>query len=160
MHFLDSEKAHAQKYLMQGLRVFFHPRPTVALIPWPAVVRGGRVVGREIQATQQFLLRPLTPSETSPVKEATELVPLEDLAVPWGWTCLSPYWVTDLRSINYWVYFYRDIRSRGLRAAWPRWERRGLPSATSLRQVQRRPRFGLLPLIVQPVWHALRRMLT
>ena len=160
MRFLHSEKAHSQKYLMQGLRVFFHPQPMVALIPWPAVVRSGRVVGREVQSTQQFLLRPLTPSETSQVKEATELIPLEGLAVPWGWTCLTPYWVTDLRSINYWVYLYRDMRDRGLRAAWPRWERRGLSGVGSLRQIQRRPRFGLLPVIVQPVWHALRRRLT
>ena len=160
MRFLHSEKAHSQKYLMQGLRVFFHPRPTVALIPWPAVVRSGRVVGREVQSAQQFLLRPLTPSETSQVKEATELIPLEGLAVPWGWTCLTPYWVTDLRSINYWVYLYRDMRDRGLRAAWPRWERRGLSGVGSLRQAQRRPRFGLLPVIVQPLWHALRRRLT
>jgi hypothetical protein len=160
MRFLHSEKAHSQKYLMQGLRVFFHPRPMVALIPWPTVVRSGRVVGREVQSTQQFLLRPLTPSETSQVKEATELIPLEGLAVPWGWTCLTPYWVTDLRSINYWVYLYRDMRDRGLRAAWPRWERRGLSGVGSLRQVQRRPRFGLLPVIVQPVWHALHRRLT
>jgi hypothetical protein len=157
MRFLHSEQAHSQKYLTQGLRVFFHPRPTVALIPWPAVVRSGRVVGREVQSAQQFLLRPLTPIETSQVKEATELIPLEDLAVPWGWTCLTPYWVTDLRSINYWVYLYRDMRDRGLRAAWPRWERRGLSGVGSLRQVQRRPRFGLLPVIAQPVWHALRR---
>jgi hypothetical protein len=98
-------------------------------------------------------------SETSQVKEATELIPLEDLAVPWGWTCLTPYWVTDLRSINYWVYFYRDVRDRGLRAAWPRWERRGLSGISSLRHRQRRPRFGLLPVIVQPAWHAFRRTL-
>jgi hypothetical protein len=159
MRFLHSEKAHSQKYLNQGLRVFLHPLPTVGLIPWPAVVRSGRVVGREIQSTQQFLLRPLTPSEISQVKEATELTLLEDLAVPWGWTCLTPYWVTDLRSINYLVYFYRDIRRRGLRAAWPRWEQRGLAGGPSPRHVQKRPRLGLLPVIVQPVWHALHRRL-
>ena len=48
---------------------------------------------------------------------------------------------------------------RGLRAAWPRWERRGLSGISSLRHSQRRPRFGLLPVIVQPVWHAFRRTL-
>jgi hypothetical protein len=157
MRFMDSEKAHSQKYLSEGLRVFYHPLPTVAFIPWPAVVRRGRVVGREPQSPQQFLLRPLTPGEITHVKEATEPVFLENVAIPWGWTCLTPYWITDLRTIDYWVYWYRDIRRRGLRAAWPRWERRGLPAGASLRHVQRRPRFGLLPGIVQPCWHALRR---
>jgi hypothetical protein len=160
MRFLHSEKAHSKKYLTQGLRVFFHPLPTVGLVPWPAVVRGGRVRGREIRSKQKFLLRPLTPSEISQVKETTEPIPLEDFAIPWGWSCLTPYWVTDLRTINYWVYLYRDIRSGGLRAAWPRWERRGLPVGASRHQVQRRPRLGLLPVIVQPLWYALRRRLT
>jgi len=156
MSFGESESAHGRKYLNEGLRVFSHPLPTVAPIPWPAVVRSGKVVGREIQSSQQFLLRPLTDAEIGHVKESTEPVWLEDICIPWDWTCLTPYWVTDLRSISYWVYCYRDMRSRGLRAAWPRWERRGLPSGTSVRRFQRAPRFGLLEVMVTPTWHMLR----
>jgi hypothetical protein len=159
MRFLDSESAHAKKYLSQGLRVFCHPLPTVAFIPWPAVVRNGRVKGREVHSPQQFLLQPLNPSEIGHVKEVTEPVCLESVGIPWGWTCLTPYWVTDLRTIDYWVYWYRDIRRRGLRAAWPRWERRGLPTGISLWRVQKRPRFWLLPIVVQPIWHSTRRVL-
>ena len=157
MRFEDSERAHAQKYLNQGLRVLFHPLPTVAFIPWPAVVRSGRIIGREIQPRQQFLLRPLSPSEIGYLKETTEPVWLESVAVPWGWTCLTPYWFTDLSTIDYWVYRYRDTRSHGLRAAWPRWERRGLPDGTSLLRVQRQPSWGLLPVLVLPAWNALRQ---
>jgi hypothetical protein len=160
MRFLHSEKAHSKKYLSQGLRVFCHPLPTVGFIPWPAVVRAGRVRGSEVRSPEQFLLRPLTPSEINHVKEATEPFCLEDVGIPWGWTCLMPYWFTDLRSVDYLVYWYRDIRRRGLRAAWPRWDRRGLPAGTSLRRVQRRPRLGLWPVIVQPIWYALRRRLS
>ena len=159
MRFLDSETAHAKKYHSQGLRVFRHPLPTVAPIPWPAVVRSGRVRGREVQSPQQFLLRPLNPSEIIQVKEATEPVCLENVGIPWGWTCLTPYWLTDLRTVDYWVYWYRDMRRRGLRAAWPRWERRGLSGGISLRHVERRPRFWLLPVVFQPAWHATRRAL-
>lgn len=159
MEFLDSERAHASKYLSQGHRVFLHPLPAVAFLPWPAVVRGGRVKGREPVPPERFLLRPLTPSEVTHVKEVTALPCLEDVAVPWGWTCLTPYWVTDLRSIDYWVYWYRDIRHRGLRAAWPRWERRGLPSGTPLHRVDRRPRMYVLPALFQPPWYAGRRAL-
>jgi hypothetical protein len=156
MRFLDSETAHAKKYLDRGLRVFLHPTPAVGLIPWPAVVRGGRIVGREVECRQQFLLRPLSPDQISRVKEAAEPAELESLGIPWGWTCLTPYWATDLRKIDYWVYVYRDIRRRGLLAARPRWERRGLTAGT-LSGVQRRPRLGLWPALVQPAWYAVRR---
>ncbi len=157
MRFGGSESAHGRKYRDEGLRVFGHPLPTVAPVPWPAVVRAGRVIGQEVQPRQQFLLRPLTGSEISQVKESTEPVWLEDICIPWGWTCPTPYWVTDLRTNSYWVYRYRDIRSRGIRAAWPRWERRGLPAGTSLRGVQRQPRFGRWQLVIQPAWHTARQ---
>jgi hypothetical protein len=157
MRFGYSETAHGQKYRNEGLRVFCHPLPTVAPVPWPAVIRSGQVKGREVQPRQQFLLRPLTDGEISQVKESTEAVWLEDICTPWGWTCLTPYWVTDLQTIRYWVHLYRDIRSRGIRAAWPRWERRGLPAGASLRGVQRQPRFGRWTLVIQPAWHAARQ---
>jgi hypothetical protein len=159
MRFLDSEKAHSAHYLSQGHRVFCHPLPTAAFIPWPAVVRGGRIKGREPESSEQFLLRPLTPSEITHVKEVTELPSLEEIGIPWGWTCLTPYWVTDLRTIDHWVYWYRDIRHRGLRASWPRWNRRGLPAGASLRRVQRRPRLYMLPVLFQPPWYMARRAL-
>jgi hypothetical protein len=157
MRFGASETAHSQQYLKEGLRVICHPQPTVAFVPWPAVVRSGRVVGREVESLHQFLLRPLTDSEIRQVKESTERVWLEDVCVPWGWTCLTPYWLTDLRTITYWVYRYRDIRHRGLRAAWPRWRRTGLPPGASIRRVQRAPRFGVLQAMAGPAWHGLRR---
>jgi hypothetical protein len=160
IRFSDSESAHAFKYRREGLRVFCHPLPTVAPIPWPAVVRGGKVIGSEVQPREKFLLRPLTDAEINQVKESTETVWLESICVPWGWTCLTPYWVTDLRainSVNYWVCRYRDVRSRGLGAAWPRWERRGLPVGASVRGVQRLPSFGRLRLVFAPAWHAARQ---
>jgi hypothetical protein len=160
MRFSDHEQAHAREYLQQGLRVFCHPLPTVAPIPWPAVVRGGQTVGLEIEPRQEFLLRPLSAAEIASVKEAVDPVWSEEICIPWGWTCLTPYWVSDLRSIHYLVYLYRSIRRDGLRAAWPKWERRGLPAGTSRRSVQRQPRFGMLSVIAVPLWHSLRQALT
>ena len=61
MRFLQSERDHSTKYLDEGLSVFFHPLPAVAFIPWPAVVRNGTVVGREVRPVEPFLLRPLAP---------------------------------------------------------------------------------------------------
>jgi hypothetical protein len=160
IRFCDSEGAHALKYWREGLRVFCHPLPTVAPIPWPAVVRAGKVIGREVQPREKYLLRPLTGAEINQVKESTETIWLESVCVPWGWTCLTPYWVTDLRainSVNYWVFRYRDIRRRGLGASWPRWERRGLPAGASVRGVQRLPRFGRPQLVIQSAWQAARQ---
>lgn len=157
MRFGESEQEHAQQYRAEGLRVLCHPLPTVAFVPWPAVVRSGQVVGQEIKPVEQFLLRPLTGGEIDQVKESTEPVWLEQLAIPWGWTCLLPYWTTDLRTVTYWVYRYREARARGLRAAWPRWQRAGLPPGASLRGRQRAPRLGRWQALAVPVWHALRR---
>jgi hypothetical protein len=160
LRFGHSEAAHGFKYREEGLQAFCHPLPTVAPIPWPAVVRTGKVIGREVQPREKFLLRPLTDDEISQVKESTDSIWLETICVPWGWTCLNPYWVTDLRasnSISYWVYRYRDIRSRGPIAAWPRWERRGLPAGISVRGVQRLPEFGRLRLVMGPAGYAIRQ---
>ena len=157
MRFLDSETAHSRKYLGEGLKVFSHPLPTLVQIPWPAVVRRGKVVGHEIEPREEFLLRPLSPSEITRVKESTDPVWSEDICIPWGWTCLTPYWTTDLRSINYVVSIYHAIRLSGLRAAWPRWERGGLPAGASPRGMQRRPRLGMLSVLAVPIWFLLRR---
>lgn len=156
MRFDHSEAGHGLRYLSQGLSVICHPTPAVAFIPWPAVVRNGRILGREVRPLHQFLLRPLDPAAISRLKETTEFTWLEEICIPWGWTCLLPYWPSDLRTIYYWVYRYRDIRARGLRAAWPRWERRGLPPSSSVRRVQRRPRCGILIVAVQGGWYILK----
>jgi hypothetical protein len=157
MRFSDGEQVHALKYLREGLQVFCHPLPTIAPIPWPAVVRNGNIVGYEIEPRQEFLLRPLAPDEITHLKESSDPVWSEDICVPWGWICLTPYWVSDLRNIHYLVYLHRAIRLHGLRAAWPRWEHRGLPGGTSLHGRQRQPRLGMLAVIAVAIWHLLRR---
>jgi hypothetical protein len=159
MRFSDSETAHSRQYLHEGLKVFSHPLPTVVPIPWPAVVRRGKVVGREVARRQEFLLRPLSRREITHIKESTDPVWSEDICIPWGWTCLTPFWSTDLRTFDYLVRLYRAIRASGLRAAWPHWERSGLPAGASLRGVQRRPRFGMLSVIVVPIWFLLRQII-
>lgn len=157
MKFMHSEKAHAEKYWGQGLRVFFHPLPTVAPIPWPAVVRNGRTIGREVQLREEFLLRPLDEAEICEVKESTKLPFLEEIAIPWGWACRTPYWVTDLRAADYWLSRLADIRDRGLRSGMSRWERRGVPAGKPLHKVQRQPRFWLWQTAVLPPIYGILR---
>ena len=159
MRFSDREQDHAAKYLREGLQVICHPLPTVAPIPWPAVVRNGKIIGREVKPRHEFLLKPLSSDEINQIKESSDTVWSEDVCHPWGWTCLTPYWVSDLRSIHYLVYLRRAIRVNGLRAAWPRWEHRVKRQEASAhrRGGQRQPRFGMTAVIMVPLWHLLRR---
>ncbi len=153
VRFLDSEQAHARHYRRGGLKVLCHPWPAVAQIPWPAVVRNAQVRGREVTPRHPLLLRPLSAEEVAAVKRSREPVWLEDVCIPWGWVCLTPMWPSALESIDYWVCRYRDFRQRGWRAAWPRWERRGVERG--LRRPQRRP--SMWEVLLMPPWFELRR---
>ena len=157
MDFADSETAHAHLYREQGLKVLCHPCPPVAQIPWPAVVRSGRARGHEVRPVHPLLLRPLDAGERARARSRSEPVWLEDVCIPWGWTCLTPMLPTAPESIDYWVYRYRSLRAGDLRRAIPRWARRGLPPGTRVRRVQRRP--PLWQLVAYPPWHAVRRLL-
>jgi Glycosyl transferase family 2 len=127
MEFGASERAHARRYLDEGLEVLCHPWPTDAPIPWPAVIRNGRQRGREVVTGQPFLLKPLQPEEIASVKAGG--VWLEDLCIPWGWICATPMWVSGLDSIDYWVMRYRDAKKNGWRHFLPRPEFRGVRGA-------------------------------
>lgn len=124
--FGGAEQSHSHQYLREGLEVLCHPWPTDAPIPWPAVIRHGVQRGREVECRGAFLLRPLSPAQVQALKASTTPVWLEDVCVPWGWTCLTPMWVTGVDSIDYWVLRYRDARQNGLSRLLPRLERRGV----------------------------------
>jgi hypothetical protein len=156
LRFHDSEQAHARTYRDAGMRVLCHPWPAVAPVPWPAVVRNGRVKGREVVPPYEFLLRPLTAVEIAGLLRATAPVWLEAVCVPWGWACLNPMSVSALESIEYWVYRYRDFGLRGWVGACPRWDRRGLRPGCSIWRVQRRPRIWQVALL--PPWYGLKQL--
>lgn len=120
MRFHQSETGHSSHYLAQGFEVLFHPWPTDAPIPWPAVIRGGSQRGKEVRTTRPYLLRPLSPDAVATVKKSSGLVWLEDICIPWGWVCAEPMWGTGIESIDYWVLRYRDAKRNGLRHLLPR----------------------------------------
>jgi hypothetical protein len=126
MRFGPSEQAHARRYLEQGLEVLIHPWPTDAAIPWPAVIRNGAQRGREISAGRPYLLKPSSPEQVAQVKAADQQTWLEDAAIPWGWACATPMWITGVDSIDYWVLRYRDARKNGLTHMLPRLDLRGI----------------------------------
>lgn len=129
MRFADAEQTHARHYLAAGYEVIRHPWPVDAPIPWPAVVRGGAQRGREVDGAKPFLLRPLAPDAIARLRAHPGETWLEDVCVPWGWACLTPMWVSDVDSIEYWVLRYRNARRDGLRHLLPRLEQRGVDRA-------------------------------
>jgi hypothetical protein len=126
MEFGQTEQAHAKRYFAEGLEVISHPWPTDAPIPWPAVIRNGKQLGKEVWTRRPYLLRPLSPEDVAQVKHASDQVWLEDFCVPWGWVCAAPMWVTGLNSIDYWVLRYRDARKNGIGRVLPRLDTRGV----------------------------------
>lgn len=126
MAFAKSEQGHGHDYLAQGYEVLCHPWPTVAPIPWPAVVRGGVERGTQVEPGTPFLLRNLDGVAVRALKCSTAATWLEDVCIPWGWTCLTPMWVTDTESANYWMLRYRYARDHGVLGALPRLELRGV----------------------------------
>jgi hypothetical protein len=122
--FDNDEIEHGQRYLSQGFSVICHPWPTDAQIPWPAVVRNGVQQGREVNLVRQFLLRPLSQPEVESLK-ARNWTRLEDVCVPWGWTCLTPMWATDV-NIDYLANRRQQLKRAGLLESIPRFQRSGL----------------------------------
>jgi hypothetical protein len=155
MRFGPSEQEHAARYLDEGLEALCHPWPTDAPIPWPAVIRNGVQQGREVDNGKPFLIKPLQAEHIARIKTGACGVWREDLCIPWGWTCVTPMWDTDLDSIDYWVMRYRDARKNGIRHLFPRVDRRGIDPGA--RGYPRRPSTFQL-FVVCPVRYAARRL--
>jgi hypothetical protein len=160
MRFGINEQGHAKHYLGEGHEVICHPWPTDAPIPWPAVMRGGSRHGREVPLRKDYLLKPLSPEQVTNVKSAPGRIWLEDAAIPWGWVCATPMWVTSLDTIHYWVLRYRDARQNGLRHVLPRPELRGITGEDRrglIRIYRYRPSLFQL-FVAAPVREVVRRL--
>jgi len=145
MQFAQSERLHGRAYLEQGFSVLCHPWPTVAPIPFPAVVRRGRQIGREVERRAPLLLEPPSSAAVGAIK-SRPWTWLEEVCVPWGWQCLSPMWVTDLRGADYLAALRRHVLGCGMRDGRPRWV--GIVVGDERpRRVQRRPSLLRLLLI-------------
>lgn len=160
MAFAVDETIHAERYRAAGLEVLCHPWPTDAPIPWPATIRRGRRVGREVRTAAPYLLRPPDAETIARVKGRGERTWLEDVCVPWGWVCVTPMLTTSLDSIDYWVSRYRDARRNGLRHLLPRLVAGGATWRQIVRSwppLQHRP--SAVRLVVLAPLHEVRRRL-
>jgi len=105
--------------------------------------------------SERFILKPLSPTEIAKIKVPGNQSWLEDVAVPWGWICLTPYWTTGVNSMDYWVMRLTDARRNGLFGAIPRLQLRGVSSKGQ----SRLPRFDYcLPLFGLLVREPLREV--
>jgi hypothetical protein len=148
MRFDNDELEHGKRCLKEGFTVICHPWCTDAQIPWPAVVRNGHQQGREVAPVKPFLLRPMTSSEIEEMKGRGSTW-LEEVCVPWGWTCLSPMWTTHMNP-DY-LANRRYLASReGFIKSLPRWDRRGLDNGSwrSFLGSQHRPSLWSLLVVV------------
>jgi hypothetical protein len=147
--FESTEKEHARRALQAGMEVVVFPWPTEVPVPWPAVTRFGRQRGREVRTAKEFLCKPLTPSAVGSIKAASNPLALEDICVPWGWSCLSPMWSTDLDNVYYWALRRKDMKLNGWRLGSPRWITAGLERRADLLLAPHRP--SLVALAVRPL---------
>lgn len=152
--FGPSESDHARRALQQGLRAVLLGCPTEVQVPWPAVVRNGRQRGRELANRRPLLCQPLDEKRRAQLKLMDGPLTLEDICVPWGWSCLSPMWNTDLDNVHYWAMRRKDIADNGWRAGRPRWVTSGLEGRARALTAPHRP--SLLALVARPVLAYLR----
>lgn len=146
--FDNDEIEHGRRYLSEGFSVICHPWPTDAQIPWPAVVRNGVQQGREIKLVKPYLLKPMSVIEIEQLK-SRNWTRLEDVCIPWGWTCLTPMWATDVNP-DYLANRRQEAKRSGLLKSIPRWERSGLDnnSFRSFLLSQHRPSLWKLFVVV------------
>lgn len=156
MGFLGSEEATAALAAGKGLRSFVSPWPTEIAVPWPAVVRSGRQVGREVHTAKPFLCRPLGEAEVAAVKRSDRPVAWEEICVPWGWSCLAPMSETDLSKWYYLNFRRRALQRRGWRSGRPRWVTSGLDRRRDLLLAPHRP--SLVQLLLRPLPSLIREL--
>lgn len=149
MRFTASEEETAAAALTAGLVTIVSPWPTEIPVPWPAVVRRGRQVGREVRTDKPYLCRPLEADGVAEIKRARTPVPWETLCTPWGWSCLAPMSETDLSKWYYLNYRRHAVRQQGWRKGRPRWVTRGLDRRWDLLRAPHRP--SLAALVLRPI---------
>lgn len=152
--FETTEDEHGRRTREAGLEAAVFAWPTEVQVPWPAVVRHGKQHGREIQTRKPLLCKPLSTGQVASLKAATRPIHMEDICVPWGWSCLSPMWNTDLDNVYYLALRRRDFAVNGWRDALPRWVTSGLDRPVDILLRPHRP--SLVALFTQPLWSCVR----
>ena len=98
--FLGTEGAMQSKLSARGFILPVLSTPIVAFVPWPAVVRRGKIRGR--QANIDLAERRLLVLRKQPSNKQDSAVPwMENSVFPNGWTTLFPYWPTAIDQLKW-----------------------------------------------------------
>ncbi len=118
--FRNSETENSFAWKAWGYKLYSMPAPILAFIPWPEVRSSGRKMGFERLPKRKYFLKPLNEERIAKLKnQGLSIADHEDYCLPWGWSCLSPYWFTKF-SNEYWKYLWKSIRHN---ERWPKWIR-------------------------------------
>lgn len=103
--FAGSEREFSAKASRRGISTALHPFPFLAPIPFPQTVRtqAHRARAKEIADMPGAILKVLPAAGHQINFERDSFHPLfmEDLVVPDGWSCLTPYWPSDTSGIEW-----------------------------------------------------------
>ena len=103
-HYLDSEGEAGNYWRGRGYKMYALYSPTLAFIPWPQTIQGGRRVkqwiGKMHPPPRKYYLKPLSPEQSARLqaRPLREMPFLEDYSAPWGWRCIYPAWYTRISS--------------------------------------------------------------
>ncbi|MGH9098847.1 MAG: hypothetical protein ACRDV8_01275 [Acidimicrobiales bacterium] len=149
LRFSGSEEDTAAHALSLGIEAVVSPWPTEVPVPWPAVVRRGRQVGREVRTGKPLLCRPLHEADIARIKSADHPPAWEEICVPWGWACLAPMSETDLANWSYFDCRRRDITRNGWRRGRPHLVTAGLDRRSGVLTAAHRP--PIVAFLVRPL---------
>ena len=98
--FLGTEGTMQSELSARGFILPVLSTPIVAFVPWPAVVRRGKIRGR--QSNIDLAERRLLVLRKEPPNEQGSAVPwMENSVFPNGWTTLFPYWPTAIDQLKW-----------------------------------------------------------
>lgn len=107
----DTGIARVSLLRKHGYRVYALHAPVLDQVPWPAVQTRKNLLGTLRPAPRDHYLAPLDEAAVALPRglPAGTLAYHEDYCLPWGWSCLSPYWFTR-PSTEYLAWLYRSFQ--------------------------------------------------
>jgi|GEM_PF-5054273 len=116
--FDNTEMRNSDAWKHWGYKLYAMPAPTVAFIPWPNVWSGKSHHGHERAPNRPYFLKPLSADQIHHLTATKDIPFAEDCCLPWGWHCLSPYWLTKFQRQYYLRYLWEGMKAGEY---WPKW---------------------------------------
>lgn len=118
--FGSTEGEHSARVLKMGGRAHVLAAPMISFVPWPAVRRGGQLVGPDLPLDGSLFLKPLNESQIDRLLAAAksfDVVCADEYCLPSQGKVLWPYWFTECTP-EYLSRVFRWWRQTGKRPRW------------------------------------------